>query len=84
MASGEAIDCRFEPLTWNSLVRIDPPELVKAYGFDVGSLVGLTYVDGAETAVSLGFPIGTRLVDVEGPNGDTVTVLFEQLSLIER
>ena len=74
----------FLPIRWNSVVKIAAPDVATSCGFSTGSVVGLFYVELPEQAETFGMPVGSKLLDVEGPDGSKVTVNLEHVELLEQ
>lgn len=83
MASDQTIEMLFSPVSWNSLVEIISDERIARSGFKRGSVVALTHVTDERMAKTFDVPVGSRLLDIEGPDGSTVTVPYEDVRLIE-
>ena len=83
MASDQVLTELFYPVTWNSEVAFRTTNLAERYHFAQGAVVGMLYVDTPDLASNFGMPIGSRILDIEGPLGDTVTVSYEDVVLVE-
>jgi hypothetical protein len=83
LAADSTLEALFWPITWNSEVAIVSEAVIAASGITAGAVVGLTHITDENMAHALGVPILSRLLEVEGPEGNTVTVRLEDVKLIE-
>ncbi len=79
-----SLDEMFLPVRWNSSVQIRAEGVTGVCGFAVGAVVGMLYVETPAQAETFGVPLGSKLLDIEGPEGNKVTVKLEDVDLLEQ
>lgn len=82
MLTDKELEKVFAPIIWNSEVRLKQSDAGRC-GFQLGAVVGLFVIETKELAEKLGYPIGSRFVDVEGPSGATVSLPLDSVDLVE-